>query len=199
MKKIVSLAALMLAVMMLAGCAAVKGEGFDFGRILEGLTLGTTDKPVLSTELPDGDREENPDLKLAVKNVLFWDHVRLGGTDRVTGGYKVFSDRDSFIEAFRGTQVDTSKYLERGFDDTVVIAVYLTTRTGGWTFAPESVGTADGALDIRIKASEPADFATQAFEDHVVLIAVSGSLWHEGMEIRIDCPAIAAADDGEIS
>ena len=185
----------MTALLMLAGCTAVKGEGSGFGRRIESLVKPST-RPERSAAIPDSGAA-HVITEFPIKNVLFWDHVRAGGSSKIKNRYEVYPDRESFFRAFEGTAVDTQKYAERSFDNTVVIAVYITTRTGGWTFEPESVELRTGTLIIDIKAIEPEGFATQAFEDHVVIIAVDGSLYHEGMPVVINCPAMNAAGIGE--
>ncbi|MCR5610350.1 MAG: hypothetical protein K6F68_00750 [Clostridiales bacterium] len=191
MKKIISLGALFMAVLMLAGCAAAKGEGSGFEHILDGLTK-PTDKPVISTGAPAGIETPAP-----LKNVPAWEHVRLGGGAEIRNGFTVYTDLESFERAFRDTAVDTSKYSERSFGGSVIVAVYMTTRTGGWTFEPERVTVVDGVLDILIRATAPVNMATQAFEDHVVLIAVDRAVYTDGMEIRIDCPGFFGLGNGE--
>ncbi|MBO4383856.1 MAG: hypothetical protein J5854_00340 [Clostridia bacterium] len=195
MKKAAAILALLTALILLAGCTLVKGEGGGLGNLFDNAPK-YTGSPVTSSASSVSDPDQ-ASADFDVKNVLFWDDIRLGGSALSGKGFKVFTDRESFLRALEEAAVDASRYAERNVEDAVVIAVYVTTRTGGWSFAPERVHAADGVLEIAVKAAEPEGEATQAFEDHLVLIAVDRSLWTEGMEVRIDCPGLEAADAGE--
>lgn len=184
MKRIVVIISLMLAAVLFAGCAA---QASGTPGLNKPVTPSSTKYPIGGPIEPINPGDLISDDLSNISEALFWDYMRLGGTSEEAVAYKIFTSYAEFAKEFGGSVDQLERtYDERSFNKAFVIAVYITTRTGGYTFSLESSLVKNSTVTIGL-SSELADGAhTQAFERHVVLVGFDRSVYSDGLTVKIE-------------
>ena len=120
--------------------------------------------------------------------ILYWDSVRVGGGNNESASYEIFTDYDAFSAKFGGVVRGAGgRYTAKSFEESFVIAAYVTVPTGGYTVGLNRGIIENGTAELDISQEAPAagTVVTQAFETHCVLVAVSSKVQSEDLAVKI--------------
>ena len=181
MKRFITIFSLMLALLMTAGCTA-SGQNEIAGptkQPLNGAGFEPADRETLATALPNG-----VSLEMAAK---YWEELSFGGSNPNPVSYEVFTDYAEFIKAFGGRDFNR-KYNEKTFDEVFIVAVHVFAPTGGWSFNVTEGIIRAGTVKITVEGIKPTGMVTQAFEEHVLLIAFDRTMYKSDLAVDVSAP-----------
>lgn len=181
MKRFITIFSLLLALLMTAGCTA-SGQNEVAGptkQPLNGTGFEPVDRETLATALPNG-----VSLEMAAQ---YWEELNLGGGNPNPVSYDVFTDYAEFNKAFGGRDLNR-KYNEKTFEDIFIVAVHVFAPTGGWSFNVTEGIIRANTVKITIEGNKPSGMVTQAFEEHVLLIAFDRTLYKSDLAVDISAP-----------
>ena len=187
MKKTFIILSLSLALIMAAGCTASNaGVPGPSKEPLNGAGFEPIDPEILSTALP-----ANVGVDMAAK---YWEEISVGGSNERPVSWELFTDYAAFRDAF-GDYGLQRKYTEKTFEEVFLVAVHIYAPTGGWAFELKEGVIKNGSVTVRIEGVKPSGMVTQAFEEHLMLIAFDRSAFRENMSFNIDAPSFTKKVD----